>query len=159
MRDAFSAEHGREPTVSELSELSGHSPEDVTEALAAGQPPMSLTVETEDGTGELEIPTPAPENGLIRRIALEKAISSLEEKDRRLITMRYFQGKTQTEIAAALGMTQVQASRREKSCCSPCGRNTFDRSSGYCRAVQSICAIILPVSDIYIHCVHQNIPL
>ena len=75
---------------------------------------MSLTVETEDGTGELEIPTPAPENGLIRRIALEKAISSLEEKDRRLITMRYFQGKTQTEIAAALGMTQVQVSRREK---------------------------------------------
>lgn len=114
MRDAFSAEHGREPTVGELSELSGHSPEDVTEALAAGQPPMSLTVETEDGTGELEIPTPAPENGLIRRIALEKAISSLEEKDRRLITMRYFQGKTQTEIAAALGMTQVQVSRREK---------------------------------------------
>lgn len=113
-RDAFIAEHGREPTVSELGEYCGQSAEAVTEAIAAGQPPVSLTVSGEDGADELDIPCPSPENRLIEMMALKRAISRLEEKDRRLIFMRYFQNKTQVETASALGMTQVQVSRREK---------------------------------------------
>lgn len=113
-RDSFIAEHGREPALSELCEYSGRSAEEVTEAIAAGQPPVSLTVTNDDGVEELDIPSPSPENSLIERMALKRAVSGLEEKDRRLIYMRYFLDKTQTETAAALGMTQVQVSRREK---------------------------------------------
>jgi RNA polymerase sporulation-specific sigma factor len=113
-RDGFIALHGREPTISELSEYCGQPPESVTEAIAAGQPPMSLTVSGEDGADELEIPCPSPEDRLIEKIALKRALGKLDEKDRRLILLRYFHSKTQTETAAALGMTQVQVSRREK---------------------------------------------
>lgn len=113
-RDGFIAEHGREPTVSELSEYCGQSTEAVTEAIAAGQPPVSLTVTGEDGADELDIPCPSPEKHLIEMMSLKRAIAGLEEKDRKLIFMRYFQNKTQVETASALGMTQVQVSRREK---------------------------------------------
>lgn len=113
-RDSFIAENGREPTLTELSEYCGQPPETVTEAIAAGQPPISLTVTTEDGTDETEIPCPSSENRIIEMMSLKKALDSLEEKDRCLIAMRYFRSKTQSETAAALGMTQVQVSRREK---------------------------------------------
>jgi RNA polymerase sporulation-specific sigma factor len=113
-RESFIAENGREPTVSELSISCGCSAEAVTEAICAGQPPMSLTVTTEDGVDEADIPCPSRENEIIERMSLEKALSLLEERDRALIIMRYFRSKTQTQTAAALGMTQVQVSRREK---------------------------------------------
>ena len=48
------------------------------------------------------------------RLALQQALYSMQEKDRALILRRYFQGKTQTQTARELGMTQVQVSRREK---------------------------------------------
>ena len=47
-------------------------------------------------------------------LALRQAMGILQERDRSLIMLRYFQGKTQTETAKVLGMTQVQVSRREK---------------------------------------------
>jgi RNA polymerase sporulation-specific sigma factor len=113
-RDGFIAEHGREPTVSELSMYCGQSEEAVTEAIAAGQPTVSLTVAGEDGVDEIDIPCPSPENGLIELMALKKALAGLEDRDRTLIFLRYFRNKTQVETAAVLGMTQVQVSRREK---------------------------------------------
>ena len=113
-RENFISQNGREPTISELSEYCGQPPEAVTEAISAGQPPMSLTVSGEDGVDELDIPVPSPENRIIEQMALKRALEKLGEKDRLLIFMRYFRGKTQTETAAALGMTQVQVSRREK---------------------------------------------
>ncbi len=81
-------------------------------ALGVSQTPMSLTG---GETGEeLEIPVEAPEERMTERLTLYQIIQTLEERDRLLITYRYFQGKTQTETAALLGMTQVQVSRREK---------------------------------------------
>ena len=50
----------------------------------------------------------------IERLALKDGISRLEAIDRRIITLRYFSSKTQTETAQLLNMTQVQISRREK---------------------------------------------
>ena len=47
-------------------------------------------------------------------MALRQALLTMEERDRALIIRRYFQGKTQSQTAAELGMTQVQVSRREK---------------------------------------------
>lgn len=51
---------------------------------------------------------------MTERMTLYEIIETLEERDKRLITLRYFQGKTQTETAEQLDMTQVQVSRREK---------------------------------------------
>lgn len=113
-RDEFAAQNGREPTVLELSAHFGEEAETITEAISAGLPPVSLTVQTEDGTDEADVPVPSSEQRIIELMSLKSALSSLDEKDRLLIFLRYFRDKTQTETAAALGMTQVQVSRREK---------------------------------------------
>ena len=81
-------------------------------ALGVGQAPMSLT-DGEEG-GDLDIPVEAPEERMTERLTLYQILQTLEERDRKLIQYRYFQGKTQTQTAALLGMTQVQVSRREK---------------------------------------------
>lgn len=114
VRDDFAAAEGREPTVTELSDILGESPELVAEAVSAGQAPVSLTIRTDDGVDEADIPVPSSEDRILTAIALRNALETLDERDRRLIYLRYFRDKTQTETAAALGMTQVQVSRREK---------------------------------------------
>lgn len=114
IRENFLAEYGREPTVSELSSLCGESPEACAEAIAAARPPVSLTVQTEDGIDETDVPVPSSDTRILEELALSRALDTLSEKDRMLITLRYYRDKTQTETAAALGMTQVQVSRREK---------------------------------------------
>ena len=75
---------------------------------------MSLTAGEEEGGGQIDIPVEAPEDKLSDLIALKEVVSELPPKDRKLIVLRYFGGKTQTETADVLGMTQVQVSRREK---------------------------------------------
>lgn len=114
LRDAFSAQHGRDPTVDELCKLSGESYDSVLEALEAGRQPMSLTVVTEDGVDEADVPVESPEQQILDRLSLRRALDKLDERDRQLIFLRYFRDCTQVETAAALGMTQVQVSRREK---------------------------------------------
>lgn len=114
LRDAFSAQHGRDPTVDELCKLSGESYDSVLEALEAGRQPMSLTVVTEDGVDEADVPVESSEQQILDRLSLRRALNKLDERDRQLIFLRYFRDCTQVETAAALGMTQVQVSRREK---------------------------------------------
>lgn len=113
-RERFCAEHGREPTVSELSELLGCPPEDVAQAIGASLPPISLTADEDDGGGQLDLPVMSPEEALSDIISLRQVVGRLEPNDRRLIVLRYFCSKTQSETAALIGMTQVQVSRREK---------------------------------------------
>ena len=56
----------------------------------------------------------SPEEELADRIGLAEAMQALPEKDRLLLTLRFYRGKTQSETAAVLGTTQVQISRRER---------------------------------------------
>ncbi|MBR1864077.1 MAG: sigma-70 family RNA polymerase sigma factor [Ruminococcus sp.] len=115
LRDDFSLKHGREPAISELCKLSGEDEENVIEALNVAMPPISLTDSSdEDGGGQTDLPVEAPDLAITDRIALSQVLSALPAEDRRLIYLRYFCRKTQTLTAAALGMTQVQVSRREK---------------------------------------------
>ena len=113
-RETFMTENGREPTIKELSALSQRSEQAVAEALAASQPIVSLTVFDEDGAEEADVPVPSSEDRIIELMTLKNALDMLEQKDKQLIYLRYFRSKTQTETALALGMTQVQVSRREK---------------------------------------------
>lgn len=114
-RDAFQAVNGREPTVSELAERLSLEREQVVEALGAALPALSLTRadDTTDG-GEIDVPVEAPEENITNRLALHQVLSELSDNDRSLIELRYFRRQTQQRTADALGMTQVQVSRRER---------------------------------------------
>jgi len=111
--ESFRQKEGREPTISELSQLSGESEADVSEALCVSQPVLSLTA-GDDDEGQIDIPVEAPDKEIVDILALRQIMSALEEKDRALLELRYFRGFTQSKTAKALGMTQVQVSRREK---------------------------------------------
>ncbi len=110
-RDELS-KNGTEPTINELADYLGVSPDDAAEAVAAGLPPVSLT-SAEDG-GEYDLPEESGESALIDKLALRQCLSELPEEDQRLIILRYFRDQTQSQAAAVLGMSQVQVSRRER---------------------------------------------
>ncbi len=106
---------GAEPTLSQLAEELDEPVENITLAIQAAQPAMSLTPEnSEDGERQLDIPVESPEEALAERISLEEVIRSLPEQDRQLIRLRFYGNKTQSETAKALHTTQVQISRRER---------------------------------------------
>lgn len=103
---------GRAPTVGEIADKLGVTPQRAALALGALRRPMSLTG-GEEGE-QLEIPVEAPEEQTAERLTLYAIIERMEVKDRELIRCRYFKGMTQAKTAEELGMTQVQVSRREK---------------------------------------------
>lgn len=115
-RDELSIKLGREPTVKELAEALEVSAEEVAEALSASVPPSSLSYLDEDGgLKEMDIGiVNSAEDEISNRLAINQVLSRFEQQDRNLIKLRYFCGKTQSETARLLGMTQVQVSRREK---------------------------------------------
>lgn len=105
---------GRDPALSEVAEAMERTPGEIAEALAATTPPVSLTGSEEEGGGQIDLPVDSPEERLSDILALKQAMARMEEQDRRLIILRYYGNRTQTETARELGMTQVQVSRREK---------------------------------------------
>lgn len=111
--DGFRHREGREPTLAELSELSGDSQEDIAEALCVSRPLLSLT-SGDDEEGQIDVPVEAPDEAIVDLLALRQIMARLEPNDRALLELRYFRNLTQSRTAAALGMTQVQVSRREK---------------------------------------------
>ncbi|WP_312641729.1 sigma-70 family RNA polymerase sigma factor [Hydrogenoanaerobacterium sp.] len=113
-REQLAAKTGREPTIGELAELLERDPAEIAEAISAAAPPISLTESDEEGGGQIDIPVDSPEEEMADSISLKQVVGQLEAGDRRLIVLRYFGGKTQTQTAELLGMTQVQVSRREK---------------------------------------------
>ena len=113
-REAFALREGREPTLSELANAVGRTQEELSEAISASAAPVSLTEAQEEGGGQIDLPVESPEEALSEAIAIREVLDRLPERDRSLICLRYFAGKTQTQTAALLGMTQVQVSRREK---------------------------------------------
>lgn len=115
-RESQKLEHlyGREPTISEISDATGFSGEEVAEAICVMQPVVSLTRDGDDGPEIMDIPVEAPDERITDSIALSQALEQLDERDSLLIRLRYFQALTQQQTADRLGMTQVQVSRREK---------------------------------------------
>lgn len=113
-RERYMKEHSREPTLTELAEILEVSVESVVEALNVSVPPMSLTIQDDEGETQLDVPVDIIDDRIADRISLDEVIKTLDENDQKLIYLRYYQNKTQSETAAVLGMTQVQVSRREK---------------------------------------------
>lgn len=113
-RQQMSIDLGREPTIYELAEKLGIEPAEAAQALNASMPVISLTQDDDDGGGQNDIAIPNHEEEISDKLALQEVVKSLDAKDRKLIVLRYFQSKTQSDTAKVLGMTQVQVSRREK---------------------------------------------
>ena len=105
--------NGNEPRLSDIANALGVSVEQAGEAIAAAVPPVSLTGSDEEG-GELEIPTPPEQLKLTEHIALQQCLAVLPEEERRLIHLRFWENRTQSETGQLLGLSQVQVSRKEK---------------------------------------------
>lgn len=107
--------HGRELTVTELAKKLDTNEEKIIDALNSTRLPLSLTAEYDsEGNPQLDVPTDDIQEEISERLSLEQAVNTLCETDRKIITLRYYQSKTQTQTAKILSMTQVQISRREK---------------------------------------------
>ena len=113
-------ESGREPTLEEVAAEIGISSEELVMAMDSQCEVESLhkTIYQGDGNAitlmdKLEETTDANEE-LLNRMALEELLGELGENERKLIEMRYFEEKTQMEIAKEMGISQVQVSRMEK---------------------------------------------
>ena len=105
---------GRAPSLDELATELDISREKIAEAIAAALPMDSLNAENDEGK-ESEIPDGLNYiDKLTEKLSLRQSVEMLEEKDRRLIELRYCRAKTQKETAEILGSNQVQISRREK---------------------------------------------
>lgn len=104
----------REPTVNEIAKALGVKPEEITEALCATQPTVSLTFEGDNGVKEADLPVSDGEYDLMNRLDLDRALNLLNEKEIQIVKCRYFKFLTQSKTAELLNMTQVQISRNEK---------------------------------------------
>ncbi|MDF1494490.1 sigma-70 family RNA polymerase sigma factor [Caproiciproducens sp. CPB-2] len=111
---AFSEREGRTPTVGELAELLNVEPAEAAQALGASQLPLSLTASPEEGGGQIDVSVESGDDKIAELLSLKQVVTELPPKDRSIIVFRYFKSRTQTQTAEALGMTQVQVSRREK---------------------------------------------
>ena len=114
-KDALTAELGCEPTVGQLAERLGSDVAQTAQLLNAAMPAVSLTACTDDGEGQIDLPVESPENAASELIALREVIALLDDRDREMISLRYYRGMTQSRTAELLGMSQVQVSRREKA--------------------------------------------
>ena len=116
VRGRLSVQLGREPTLSELAEDTGLTPEEIAAADTAAEPVISLQSETGEGGLTLEgmLTSGGEEEGLVERITLRSAIAGLPEREQQVLVLRYYRGMTQMNTARVLGVSQVQVSRLER---------------------------------------------
>ena len=107
---------GREPSLKELSDHLGLAPEDIAQAEAATREVESIHRECgEEGfTLENILTDTETEERMLEKIALRQAIAELPEREKCVISLRYFHGLTQDRVAKVLNVSQVQVSRIEK---------------------------------------------
>ncbi|WP_302627135.1 SigB/SigF/SigG family RNA polymerase sigma factor [uncultured Eubacterium sp.] len=118
--EKFRKDNNREPTLEELARECGLSSEEIITALEASREVESIYKEIDGGDNKNQTiiekieDNKDHENMVINRIMVRQLLETLNEKERKIIILRYFQNKTQSEIAGLIGMTQVQVSRAEK---------------------------------------------
>ena len=110
----------REPALSEIAAEIGVTSEELAQAIDASAEIESLHKVIYQGDGsDISLMDKLPQQGdpceeLMNHMLLEEMLAKLDKKERQLIYMRYYQDKTQTEIAKVMGVSQVQVSRLEK---------------------------------------------
>lgn len=120
-RDALTKRNQKDPTVEEIASEIGISKEDVVYAMDSIQSPMSLyePVYTEGGDALYVMDQISDkknkEDTWIEHLSLSEAIKKLNEREHEIIHLRFFEGKTQMEVADMIGISQAQVSRLEKN--------------------------------------------
>ena len=106
----------RKPTIGEIAQKLNVSIEEVAVAIDSSKATISLTSSNDDDEGKIcDIPSEDNEDKLVAKIALKQALDKLCEQDKKLIYLRFFEDKTQSQVADYLNMTQVSVSRRERA--------------------------------------------
>ena len=120
-RDALSGEAGREPTTSDIARYMDVPEADVVLALEAIQEPVSLFDPVYQSGGDAIYVMDqvqdqrVSEEDWVRSLSIDQAMDRLPDRDRAIIRQRYFQGRTQMEVAQEIGISQAQVSRLEKA--------------------------------------------
>ena len=120
-KESYMKKHMKEPTVQEIAQEIGISKEDVVFALDAIQSPMSLYEPVySDGGDTLYVmdqvsDKKSREENWVEELSLEAAMERLNERERYIIRLRFFEGKTQMEVADEIQISQAQVSRLEKN--------------------------------------------
>lgn len=121
VRDALTNKYNREPTIMEISESLGVPKEDIVFALDAIQDPVSLFEPIyHDGGDPIYVmdqisDEKSKDAAWIEEIALREGLRKLGDREKMILSMRFFEGKTQMEVADEIGISQAQVSRLEKS--------------------------------------------
>ncbi|RAL26022.1 RNA polymerase sporulation sigma factor SigG [Thermoflavimicrobium daqui] len=121
IRDQLTNQYSREPTIHEISEELNVPKEDVVFALDAIQDPVSLFEPVyQDGGDPIFVMDQLSDDRTkdiqwLEEIALKEAMSKLNEREKMILSMRFFEGKTQMEVAEEIGISQAQVSRLEKA--------------------------------------------
>ena len=115
-RSLLEQKNGREPLLSEISELTGLDSAEIASAETAVGPTESLQRETGDEGFTLEqvLGDFGEEERLVERVSLRETIDRLPEREKSVIALRYFHSLTQDSTARVMGVSQVQVSRLEK---------------------------------------------
>ena len=113
VKEKLEKENGVEPTISEIADKMGISIEETAQLLCVSQPVISLTAEDDDEK-QIDIPGEDEYTPIVDRLSVQQVLTTLDERDRRLIELRFFEGLTQSKTANILGISQVQVSRKEK---------------------------------------------
>ena len=120
-REELTSAQGGEPTLAEVARSLGQEEADVVFALEAIQDPVSLVepVFQEGGDAVCVMDqvrdTRVSESDWVRSLSLQQALEHLNERERSIIESRFFEGRTQMEVAGEIGISQAQVSRLEKA--------------------------------------------
>lgn len=120
-KENFIRTHQQEPTIQKIAEEIGIEKEDIVMALDAIQSPVSLYEPVySDGGDPLYVMDQISdkknrEENWVEEIAIVEAVRRLKEREKEIVQLRFFRGKTQVEVAGELGISQAQVSRLEKN--------------------------------------------
>ena len=118
-KERITNEKGREPNITEIAEALGLPPEDVVIALESIVEPVSLYEPVFSDGGDTiyimdQIKGGTTDGDWLEEIAIKEAIHELSPREKKILSMRFIDGKTQTEVAEEIGISQAQVSRLEK---------------------------------------------
>ena len=119
-RENYVKQHQKEPTITEIAEEIGMEKEDIVYALDAIQSPVSLyePVYTEGGDTLYVMDQISDkknkDDNWIEDLSLKEALKRLDDREKNIIEMRFYEGRTQMEVAQEIGISQAQVSRLEK---------------------------------------------
>ncbi len=119
VKEDFINEHGREPVVEEIAKALEMPKAQVVVALESIVEPMSLYEPVYSESGDTifmmdQISDKNSDSGWLEEISLKEAVKQLSQREKRILALRFFEGKTQMDVASEIGISQAQVSRLEK---------------------------------------------